>query len=60
MIHAAELMFWEDSGFRRRNSVEVPGMALWHDSESSRCNNQGDPRRWAPENNMSACSRVFN
>eukprot|EP00959_Pyramimonas_sp_CCMP1952_P185309 3874776-Pyramimonas_sp.AAC.1 len=39
---------------------EVPGLALWHHSGSSRRNSQVDPWRWNPENNVLACFRVFN
>eukprot|EP00959_Pyramimonas_sp_CCMP1952_P241304 5043438-Pyramimonas_sp.AAC.1 len=39
--------------------AEVPIMAFWHDSGSSRSNNQVDPSRWNPENNALASSRVF-
>eukprot|EP00959_Pyramimonas_sp_CCMP1952_P456397 9473102-Pyramimonas_sp.AAC.1 len=35
------------------------GMALWHDSVSSRRNSQADPWRRNPENNVLACFRDF-
>eukprot|EP00959_Pyramimonas_sp_CCMP1952_P266506 5571515-Pyramimonas_sp.AAC.1 len=42
---------------------EVPGMALWHDSGSSRRNRQVHPWRWNTENNVLAylrvCRRLF-
>eukprot|EP00959_Pyramimonas_sp_CCMP1952_P435432 9117711-Pyramimonas_sp.AAC.1 len=34
-------------------------MAFWHNSGSSRRNNEVDPWRWNPENNVVACFRVF-
>eukprot|EP00959_Pyramimonas_sp_CCMP1952_P023889 500861-Pyramimonas_sp.AAC.1 len=36
--------------------VAIPGMAFWHDSRSSRRNNQADPWRWE---NVLACFTVF-
>eukprot|EP00959_Pyramimonas_sp_CCMP1952_P396385 8305037-Pyramimonas_sp.AAC.1 len=39
--------------------VEVPRMAFWHDSGSSKRNNQVDPWRWNPEYKCLACLRVF-
>eukprot|EP00959_Pyramimonas_sp_CCMP1952_P215477 4508084-Pyramimonas_sp.AAC.1 len=39
--------------------VEVPGMAFWRDSGSSRRNSQVHPWRWDTENNVLACFRVF-
>eukprot|EP00959_Pyramimonas_sp_CCMP1952_P108391 2266361-Pyramimonas_sp.AAC.1 len=37
--------------------VEVPGMAFWHDSRSSRRNCQVDRWRWSPENIVGHASR---
>eukprot|EP00959_Pyramimonas_sp_CCMP1952_P172732 3609451-Pyramimonas_sp.AAC.1 len=39
--------------------VKVLGMAFWHDSVSSRRNNQDDPWGWNPKNNALAFFRVF-
>eukprot|EP00959_Pyramimonas_sp_CCMP1952_P215974 4517335-Pyramimonas_sp.AAC.1 len=39
--------------------AEVPGMAFWHYSGSSRRNNQIDQWRWNPENDVLACFKVF-
>eukprot|EP00959_Pyramimonas_sp_CCMP1952_P399575 8372004-Pyramimonas_sp.AAC.1 len=38
---------------------ELLRTAFWHDSGSSRRNDQADPRPWNPENNDLACFRLF-
>eukprot|EP00959_Pyramimonas_sp_CCMP1952_P323715 6775018-Pyramimonas_sp.AAC.1 len=55
MIDVRERMFWKDSRLRSAaitmiRGYEVPGMALWHDSISSRRNSQFHSWRWNTEN----------
>eukprot|EP00959_Pyramimonas_sp_CCMP1952_P129156 2700832-Pyramimonas_sp.AAC.1 len=40
--------------------VEIPEMALWYDSGSSRRSSQVDTWRWNPRSNVLACFRIFN
>eukprot|EP00959_Pyramimonas_sp_CCMP1952_P436291 9136098-Pyramimonas_sp.AAC.1 len=64
MINAPERVFGRIQDFAGatitliRGVAEVPIMAFWRVSGSSRRNSQVDPWRWNPENVL-ACFRVF-